>query len=312
MNARVAINPQSLARPFKLEKAAPIDTRLMLSKYEMVNMKDTSMPECYFTICKDDQKLYIYSKNTTIISPETGKFSPLEDSIGVNTEEVEAIINVLRQEIADANYVTEDNLDDKISAKLNGYYDKETTDQLLDDLETKADDVSILYNDEGELTLNPVFLEYLQNATYKKPSIVAFTMSGLKSSYIVGETISSSSFTHYESEIGNIKGDLTFSITGGYSETIKPISSNTTITLETPYSKKFTSHGEEVIFTLKGTDVKGNSISKSTSKKAYYPFYHGVSSSTEITETLAKGLTTKIGLTSGSYTYSLSENAYIY
>jgi hypothetical protein len=182
----------------------------------------------------------------------------------------------------------------------------------LDELETKADDVSILYNDEGELTLNPVFLEYLQNATYKKPSIVAFTMSGLKSSYIVGETISSSSFTHYESEIGNIKGDLTFSITGGYSETIKPISSNTIITLATPYSKKFTSHGEEVIFTLKGTDVKGNSISKSTSKKAYYPFYHGVSSSTEITEALAKGLITKVGLTSGSYTYSLSENAYIY
>ena len=193
-----------------------------------------------------------------------------------------------------------------ITAKLNDLENR------IDDSTASTDDVSIQYNEDGELTLNPLFLEYLQNATYKKPSIVAFSMSGLKSSYIVGETISSSSFSHYESETANIKGNLTLSITGGYSETIAPTASSQTLNLSTAYESTFVTHGQSVTFKLSGEDVKGNSISSSVSKTAYYPFYHGVSTSAEVTETLAKALTKKVGVTPGTYTYDLSEAGYVY
>ena len=178
--------------------------------------------------------------------------------------------------------------------------------------EVKVDNVSIKFNEEGELTLNKVYLDYLQEVTYVKPTIASFTVSGLASNYIVGETISATEFKHYETSIDNINGNLTFTITGGYSENITPSASSTTITLATMFSKTFDTHGQSVTFTLSGKDVKGNTISKTASKTAYYPFYHGVSVNESYDETLAKGLTRKIGNTPGTYTYELSENAFIY
>lgn len=192
------------------------------------------------------------------------------------------------------------------TAKLNELEDQ------IEQSTAATDDVSIKYNEEGQLTLNPVFLEYLQNATYVKPSIKAFTPDSLKANYIVGEKISSSSFTHYESEIGNIKGNLVFTITGGYSENITPVTSSTAITLAEPFEAEFKTHGQSVSFKLSGTDVKGNAISTTVTRYAYYPFYHGTSTANEVNAELAKGLTCKTGITPGTYTYTLSSNSYVY
>ena len=59
---------------FELKTREAIDNRLVLSKVEMLNVNDNHMPEKYFAVCKDDGYLYIYNKNSALITSETGKF----------------------------------------------------------------------------------------------------------------------------------------------------------------------------------------------------------------------------------------------
>lgn len=63
----------SLPQGFKVGTAEAIDSRLTLSKAEMLDIKDASMPAIYFAICKDDNNIYVYNKTNTI-DLETGKF----------------------------------------------------------------------------------------------------------------------------------------------------------------------------------------------------------------------------------------------
>lgn len=63
----------SLPQGFKVGTAEAIDSRLVLSKNEMLAVKDSLMPQIYFAVCKDDNSIYIYNKANTI-DPETGKF----------------------------------------------------------------------------------------------------------------------------------------------------------------------------------------------------------------------------------------------
>lgn len=66
----VSINTQ-----FNLGAPLPIDSRFVLTKSQMLNMSDDTMPAVYGTWCSDDNQFYIYVKNTEEISPVTGKFS---------------------------------------------------------------------------------------------------------------------------------------------------------------------------------------------------------------------------------------------
>lgn len=65
---------------FKIGSTEPIDSRLVLTKREMVAMKDTLMPESYISICKDDHRVYSYNKSNKF-NTETGKFRILESII---------------------------------------------------------------------------------------------------------------------------------------------------------------------------------------------------------------------------------------
>lgn len=74
---------------FELLTREAVDKRLVLSKAEMLSVNDNQMPNTYFAVCKDDKKLYVYSKDSTEISTETGKFKLYSDrcvieSISVN------------------------------------------------------------------------------------------------------------------------------------------------------------------------------------------------------------------------------------
>lgn len=60
--------------------ANPIDTRLVLSKEEMLNAIDVKMPEVYFTICSDDGNLYIYNKQNEL-DPDIGKYRLVKSDI---------------------------------------------------------------------------------------------------------------------------------------------------------------------------------------------------------------------------------------
>lgn len=63
----------NLPQGFKIGAAEAIDSRLILSKAEMVTIKDSMMPDTYLAVCKDNNSIYIYSKDNSI-DPETGKF----------------------------------------------------------------------------------------------------------------------------------------------------------------------------------------------------------------------------------------------
>ena len=63
----------SLPQGFKVGAAEAVDSRLTLSKAEMLTIKDSLMPAVYLAVCKDDNAIYIYNKDNSV-DPETGKF----------------------------------------------------------------------------------------------------------------------------------------------------------------------------------------------------------------------------------------------
>ena len=69
----------SLPQGFKVGAAEAVDSRLTLSKAEMLATKDSLMPTVYLAVCKDDNAIYIYSKDNSI-DPETGKFRVYDGS----------------------------------------------------------------------------------------------------------------------------------------------------------------------------------------------------------------------------------------
>lgn len=71
----------SLPQGFKVGAAEAVDSRLTLSKAEMLAIKDSLMPTVYLAVCKDDNAIYIYSKDNSI-DPETGKFRVYESGSG--------------------------------------------------------------------------------------------------------------------------------------------------------------------------------------------------------------------------------------
>ena len=71
----------SLPQGFKVGAAEAVDSRLTLSKAEMLATKDSLMPTVYLAVCKDDNAIYIYSKDNSI-DPEIGKFRVYENGSG--------------------------------------------------------------------------------------------------------------------------------------------------------------------------------------------------------------------------------------
>lgn len=63
----------NLPQGFKVGAAEAVDSRLTLSKTEMLTIKDSLMPAVYLAVCKDDNAIYIYNKDNSV-NPETGKF----------------------------------------------------------------------------------------------------------------------------------------------------------------------------------------------------------------------------------------------
>ena len=81
--AVVVIAPQVVGKPFMYKIAAPVDTRLVLSKQEMCNASDSFLPDVYFALCKDDGQFYIYNKANQP-NEDTGKFVISTDSTSLN------------------------------------------------------------------------------------------------------------------------------------------------------------------------------------------------------------------------------------
>lgn len=79
----------SLPQGFKVGAAEAVDSRLILSKAEMLTIKDSLMPSVYFAVCKDDNAIYIYNKDN-LADSETGKFR-IYASTGSETSHMKAM-----------------------------------------------------------------------------------------------------------------------------------------------------------------------------------------------------------------------------
>ena len=58
---------------FTIGSSEPIDSRLVMSKEQMLNINPLTQPEKYFCVCSDDSLIYVYDANNTD-DPATGKF----------------------------------------------------------------------------------------------------------------------------------------------------------------------------------------------------------------------------------------------
>lgn len=87
---------------FIVSSPEPIDSRIVLTKEEMVAMKKAKMPQVYFAICKDDGNLYLYN-SANEIDEETGRFRLLQsggstDATDVKVSEKEGNIITMEED----------------------------------------------------------------------------------------------------------------------------------------------------------------------------------------------------------------------
>lgn len=73
-----------IGQQFQRTGGFPIDETLVLTKAEMLFINDSVMPDKYFALCSDDDKMYLYDKSATP-NTETGKFTVLAGGGGDNT-----------------------------------------------------------------------------------------------------------------------------------------------------------------------------------------------------------------------------------
>lgn len=69
-----------LPNGFKIGSVEPIDTRLTLTKEEMLLVNENIMPDKYLCVCKDNGNIYIFKKDLEVPKEDTGKFIPLAEA----------------------------------------------------------------------------------------------------------------------------------------------------------------------------------------------------------------------------------------
>lgn len=88
---------------FILTSNEPIDSRLVLTKAQMLGMIDAKMPDTYFAVCADDGELYIFQAENEKDN-NTGKFRKVNADLlrkynllnsQINGKEETSIINRL-------------------------------------------------------------------------------------------------------------------------------------------------------------------------------------------------------------------------
>lgn len=196
------------------------------------------------------------------------------------------------------------------------YYDKKIK-EYIGNKAKEPDGSSIVY-ENNLLSLNPEYTAYLDEVTYKKPSVVSFGVTSISTSVWVGESVNPTGFTHYESNLDNISGTLTLSkgsttVRSGISASSSTATVTFTDTEKTNAAHTFTSNAS-IMYKLSGTNSKGTAFYKTVSVTACYPFYIGSSTAESLTAAEIVKLTrqSKKSGVSGTYTVTLASDAYIY
>lgn len=174
---------------------------------------------------------------------------------------------------------------------------------------TGVDNNSLTRDNYGIVRLNQEYINYLDAQIYEYPSITEFNI--VESNQEVGTTVTLSSFTHKEQNSKNIDGNLTLtSNKTDINQTVAPSDSGATVSISDTY--KFTTN-TTLTYTLKGTDTRGNSITKTDNISSYYPSFVGASSSGSVTSDEISTSFIKVASSSLSGTRSIaSSNQYVY
>ena len=83
ITAVVKAAPQLVSKSFLYKMPIPVDTRLILSKKEMLEANEGFLPNIYFALCKDDGQFYLYNKSNES-NKETGKFTLINKAVEVD------------------------------------------------------------------------------------------------------------------------------------------------------------------------------------------------------------------------------------
>lgn len=173
---------------------------------------------------------------------------------------------------------------------------------------TNNGNIQINNKDIPVYQLPPEYEEYLAKQTYKTPTIASFTMIGTNGSALgtskeYGATINAVKFSHNETNISNISGQLGFYFGSTLKESVMPVSSLTTCNLTEAIEQTLTS---AVTFKLQGTDSRGNALSKTYSISVNKYAYYGATANTTIPEKTALTKRTSNG-TAGTYKITMNQ-----
>lgn len=196
-----------------------------------------------------------------------------------------------------------------------------TADEALEaaqNADVKVDNVTIFKTEDKVLYLNEAYAEYLKQVTYANPTIAAFSMSPSGTSIEVGTTYSPTSFTHRETNVGNISENLTLTSNrkSGYSLSVTPSATSAQVSLSGQGLEYTLGANDSVTYTLAGestenTNPSGMDFSRTVTISSYFPCYYGANASETITN--VTGLTKKnSGSIAGTYTIDVAANQYVW
>lgn len=178
----------------------------------------------------------------------------------------------------------------------------------LDDVTSFIDNKSITYNNASErISLKQEYIDYLDAQVYKYPSISSFNIVG--GNQEVGTTVNITSFTHKETNIQNISGNLTLTCNKNNSLQllVEPSSSDSSVAFSDSY--RFL-NSTTLTYTLSGEDTRGNIITKTDSVSSYFPSFMGSSKDASLDS--QEGLT-KVASSSLVGTRTITaDNDYVY
>lgn len=165
---------------------------------------------------------------------------------------------------------------------------------------------------EGGVQLPQEYLDYLAEQTYKAPDISTFTLSGFSAADAeVGTKLTFTGFTHAETNLDNISGDLSLKHNGNVikSDIAK---SATSVSISHSLNETIRTEGMQRI-SLEGTNSKGVSFSKAYVKTFYLPMYYALSASSSSSSIQSLGVTNLGKKVAGKeYEVTVSGTKYIY
>lgn len=158
------------------------------------------------------------------------------------------------------------------------------------------------------LGMKPEYIEYLDNQLYQRPAILSFNILSSTTAE-VGSSVAITSYSHHESNVGNIDGKLTLKKGSTViSSTISPQATSTPIS----YSDTCTSTTNGTVsYTLSGKNTRGESFSATDSISFYFPSFYGYSSSSTISSVAGLNKVASASL-AGERSLSTSANGYVF